>query len=280
MTLSEIARTAGRPKGQTSRKDAAQDAVQTALVIPDTHVPLEDKAAVDVVLQALSIVRPDTLVHLGDLGEWESCSHWRWSRRRKPPLEYLIPEIDADFAAVQLWLDRLDAACKAAGVSRRVLLTGNHDEWVNRVVEEYPYLAGTHGLEVGLRLKARGWEVHPEGDFYRLGDLHLTHGSVGPAGTHHTRRRAMGWGVSTLYGHGHDVQVSSHGTVGGVIQATSLGCLKKLDRAANPWLKGQPTAWSHAFGLVHVVDGHAHLQIVPIIHGRAIVNGYLLTGKG
>ena len=61
--------------------------VKRAIVTPDKHVPLHDKAAISVVKQAIEIVKPDIYIDLGDLGEWGSASHWQWARKKKPPLE-------------------------------------------------------------------------------------------------------------------------------------------------------------------------------------------------
>ena len=70
--------------------------VKRAIVTPDKHVPLHNKAAISVVKQAIEIVKPDMYIDLGDLGEWGSVSHWQWARKKKPPLEYITPEIDKD----------------------------------------------------------------------------------------------------------------------------------------------------------------------------------------
>ena len=41
-----------------------------AIVIPDQHFPIHDKKAVNVALQIIEIVKPDTFINLGDVGEW------------------------------------------------------------------------------------------------------------------------------------------------------------------------------------------------------------------
>ena len=48
------------------------------IVIPDQHFPLHDQRAVNVVLQAIEMIKPDIFINLGDVGEWESVSAWRW----------------------------------------------------------------------------------------------------------------------------------------------------------------------------------------------------------
>ena len=47
------------------------------LICPDTHAPLHDEAAVNCLHGAIKIARPTGFLHLGDVGEFESVSHWR-----------------------------------------------------------------------------------------------------------------------------------------------------------------------------------------------------------
>ena len=64
-----------------------------ALVIPDVHFPIQDDAAVNCVIKAIKLVKPEIFICLGDLGEWHSVSPWRYKRRKRPPLEYTIKDL-------------------------------------------------------------------------------------------------------------------------------------------------------------------------------------------
>ena len=74
--------------------------MKRAIVIPDQHFPIHDESAVKVVLKAIDFVKPDIFINLGDVGEWESVSGHRYKRRKRPPLEYQLPEIDKEIKAV------------------------------------------------------------------------------------------------------------------------------------------------------------------------------------
>ena len=65
--------------------------VDTAIVIPDQHAPLQDKKAVNVVLKAIQLVKPSIFINLGDVGEFSSVSGHKYKRRKRPPLEYQLP---------------------------------------------------------------------------------------------------------------------------------------------------------------------------------------------
>ena len=58
--------------------------VKRAIVTPDKHFPYEDKTAINALIKAIDLVRPDIYVDLGDTGEWESVSQWKWKRKQKP----------------------------------------------------------------------------------------------------------------------------------------------------------------------------------------------------
>ena len=56
--------------------------VRRAIVTPDKHFPYEDKPAINALVKAIELVKPSIYVDLGDTGEWESVSQWKWKRKR------------------------------------------------------------------------------------------------------------------------------------------------------------------------------------------------------
>ena len=58
-----------------------------AIVFADVHAPLHDKKAVSVVCKAIEMVKPDTVINLGDMGEWDSVSAWKYKKKKRPPIE-------------------------------------------------------------------------------------------------------------------------------------------------------------------------------------------------
>ena len=74
--------------------------VKRAVVTPDKHFPLHDQKAINCVKRAIEIVKPDIYIDLGDVGEFNAFSAWKWKRKRKPPLEYLIDDFVDDVNSV------------------------------------------------------------------------------------------------------------------------------------------------------------------------------------
>ena len=114
--------------------------VKRAIVTPDKHFPLADMPAINVLCQAIEIVKPDIYIDLGDVGEWNGCSHWQWKKKKRPPLEYQLPFIKQDIEDVNEGMDIIDASLNKAKCKERHMIEGNHDDWMNRFVDEHPYL--------------------------------------------------------------------------------------------------------------------------------------------
>ena len=114
--------------------------VKRVFVTPDKHFPLHDKKAISVVKKAIEIVKPDVYVDLGDVGEWHGCSHWQWKKKKRPPLEYQLPFIDKDVKDVNKGMDSIDESLDKANCKEKYMIEGNHDDWMNRFVDENPYL--------------------------------------------------------------------------------------------------------------------------------------------
>ena len=82
--------------------------VRRAIVTPDKHFPLHDKAAIKCLTKTIEIVKPDKYIDLGDVGEWHSFSAWRFKRKKAPPLEYLVDDFDKDIKDVNKGMDCID----------------------------------------------------------------------------------------------------------------------------------------------------------------------------
>ena len=131
-----------------------------ALVIPDQHYPIHDKKAINVVLKAIEIVKPTMFINLGDVGEWETVSAWRWKRKKKPPLEYQLPFIDKEIKKVNKEIDRFDEVLNKVKCKKRYILAGNHDEWLTYgFVAEYPYMK-EYTFEKACKWKDRGYKYY------------------------------------------------------------------------------------------------------------------------
>lgn len=262
------------------------DSVQRYIVTPDKHVPFHDLSAWRCVIKAIGIVKPHGYIDLGDFWEGLSTSHWQWKKKKRPPLDYQLAMVDEDLKVANNWMDDIDEALDKANVKDKRYITGNHDDWIDRLVEENPHLERTKSprgpgylFADAFDLRKRGYKVHPIGEYVRIGKLYYYHGHH-HGGIHHAKNHLLKLGVSVMYGHWHDIQEHSITHVDGQKAAWSIGCLKSLRYdEGNEWLGRRPVNWGHAFAIVDYWDGgHFNVQVHRIIDGKCVVNGEIVDG--
>jgi hypothetical protein len=252
--------------------------VRRAIVTPDKHAPLHDKPAINVLLRAIDIVKPDIYIDLGDVGEWHSISPWRYKRRKRPPLDFVLPELDADIAATNALMDQIDDALDVVGCQEKHFCIGNHEAWLEMFVEEFPYL-DKYLPQTCLRLSERGYKWYPCGEKFRIGKLYFYHGHH-HRGVHHDTQHLRNLGCNIMYGHWHDIKTDRVTNMDGPRGSWSTGCLKKDTPVANDWLQNRQVNWSHGFAIVTFFrGGNFVVNQIEIIRGRADVWGNVINGN-
>jgi len=250
------------------------------ICIGDTHGDLVDRPALECVLQTIEVIKPNGVIHLGDLGEWSAVNHHK-KQGYKPDLPLVADRIRHEARMVcKHVLNPLDEACDKAGVHIKHLLTGNHDAWLDNFVDANPdYADCVFDEATGYQFKdifdwkKRGWTLHEFGKLLKIGHLRFYHGHL-YGGLHHTQNHLQRMGVSIVYGHWHDLQIKHIAHADGPKGAYSLGCLKRLDDESNQWLGRRPTNWAHAFGVVDFYgNDRFSVHVVPIIFGKCTILG-------
>ena len=247
------------------------------IITPDKHFPLHDEKAINCLVKAIQIIKPDFYVDLGDVGEFESVSHWQWKKKKRPPLEYQLPFVEEEVKQVNLGLDIIDEALDKVNCKEKYFTQGNHDEWLDRFVMENPYL--THlKCKNALKIAERGYKFYPAGKYLKIGRMNYYHGHHF-AGVQHTRNHLIRLGANVMYGHHHDLQQSSVTHIDGVKSAWSIGCLIDMTSEKNAWLGGRQHNWAHAFAVVDYYDkGLFTVHVISIIEGKTSLWGSLIQG--
>jgi hypothetical protein len=214
------------------------------IITPDKHFPLHDQKAINCVIKAIKIIKPDFYVDLGDVGEFSSVSSWQWKKKKRPPLEYQIPFVEEEIIKVNAGLDTIDEALDKVNCKEKYFTQGNHDEWLDRFVTENPYLT-QFKCKTALKMDERGYKFYPAGKYLKIGRMNYYHGHHF-SGMSHTRNHLLRLGANVMYGHHHDLQQSSVTHLDGVKSAWSLGCLKDMAADKNSWLGNRQHNWAHA----------------------------------
>ena len=245
--------------------------MKRGFVIPDQHFPLHSKSAISVVLQALNIVKPDLFINLGDVGEWNSVSAWKYKKIKRPPLEFVLEEVDKEISEVNRGLDAFDSILDKNDCKHKIMCAGNHDEWLDAFVEAHPYLTD-YTFRNACNLDDRGYSYHCYNDTVKIGKLTFIHGAY--ATTYHAKKTLEAYGENIIYGHTHDIQRHTLTKLGGTIGAWSMGCLKDMSAEKNKWLKGRLHNWNHAFGIIDwFKNGDFKVEVIEIINGKTTLWG-------
>tara|TARA_B100001094_G_scaffold311441_1_gene347098 strand:+ start:1402 stop:2118 length:717 start_codon:yes stop_codon:yes gene_type:complete len=238
---------------------------------------LHDQKAINVVCQAIELVKPDTYIDLGDTGEWEYFSAHYWKGRSAKPMEDLIPLLNKEIRAVNKGMDQIDSSLDKINCEERHFVQGNHEVWLDKFVHRYPYLEH-YMTDEALKLKERGYEFHPYNrkKTLKIGKLNFTHGKF--VSKYHAFKHLDVYGESIMYGHTHDLQRHTKTNAGGTISAWSMGCLKDIEEDED-WLSGRLTNWNHGFAIIDwFKNGDFIVNVVEIINGKTTLWGEVLKG--
>lgn len=242
--------------------------IEKILIIPDTHVPFEDSKAFAVMIAAAKVLRPDTIIFLGDFADFMSVSfHPRELGRRG----YTLAE---EAEAVNARLDEVEEI----GASRVVFIKGNHENRLERYLsEKAPELFGLVNTAALFRFEERGWECVEYRQHLKIGKMHFTH-DVGHAGIYAHRQSRMAYEGNVVIGHTHRLGMEVAGTSKGPSHVgIALGWLG--DKGAIDYMHAAKAAqWVHAFGIAYhePESGNVHVIPVPIVDDRCIIEGQLV----
>lgn len=245
--------------------------VEQVLVVPDLHAPYHDEKVWGCILETIRRVKPAGVVAIGDFADFYSIS-----RHTKDPKRSKV-SLDDEIAAVKIERRRLE---RAAGKAWLRFTKGNHETRFDRLIaEEAPQFRGLLSVKDALGF-GDNWGWTDYGDWFTYGKCNYTH-DVGRSGVNTARQSLQDFGGNIVVGHSHRGGVAYQGTTRGeshtALNVGWAGDYKMIDyqhkaRALRDW--------QHGMGLVsYDASGYCWLQFIPILKGRAIVNGKQITGR-
>lgn len=239
------------------------------LWIPDTHVPNEDKRALDLVERvARGLGKFDEIIIGGDFGDFEAASaHGNKDPRKETLLKREIDAVKAAIARVETW---------AKPKARLVYVCGNHEWRLDRLIfNEAPALAGMLEIPDVLGLGDR-WEFVPYKEHVRIGKIYTTHDTGSAGATAHTKALAD-FQDNTVINHTHRLAYSVVGNAKGHAKVAAMfGWLGDADKADYMHRIKARRDWALGFGLGYRrPDGVTYLQPVPIVGYTCVVEGRL-----
>lgn len=236
------------------------------VIFADTHAPNENRSAINAALEYIKDYKPHKMIAAGDIGDFNSVSHWIKNKRLSSEGCDLGADIDC---AVNI----LDLFSESAPAAKKIVLLGNHEKWVMDYADEHSELRSM--VDIGEAYGDAGWDVIGMNELYGVGKLNVTHGLF--VGKYHAHNTVHSLSASCMYGHTHDHQVYTESFIDGEKMAMSIGCLCNM----NPkYLKNRPKKWVHGFATVDVIsNGDFFIDFIKIIKGRFSRNGKIYDGK-
>ena len=286
------------PPPPFKRVAATPTGFRQAVVLPDMQIgfrwmglsegnpwadPFHDRKAIDVALQVLKMVQPETVILLGDNLDFQPLS-LRWPY---PPEAGQTTSI-----ALTEWrwlLRRIRETCPSAHI---IYMYGNHEARLGKYLDErvgelkqvtHPNGAMALGLSTILGLDQLDIETRDYPLPYWLwGKIEIEHGRTVRRGGGATAARVLSEREhSVVYGHIHRQEVA-HRTVDTPkgkreIVVGSPGCLCRVDGVVPG--SDRPD-WQQGVGILSLIDGmDEQLDLIRIQNGKAVYGSMVLQGE-
>lgn len=139
----------------------------THLVIPDCQVkPDVPTEHLEWIGRYIIETQPDVIVCISDFADMPSLSGWDKGKKSFEGRRYKADVESVIQASERLWKPLFDYNARQARFKekqyrpRRVMCLGNHENRINRAVEDNAVLDGMLSVD-DLQYKKFGWEVHP-----------------------------------------------------------------------------------------------------------------------
>ncbi len=261
------------------------DRIKKVVLLPDIHYPHWNPTAFKAVLKFIKWVKPNEVILLGDAMNMDTVNHWK--KNKGDILYFEGKRMRTEYANFDR--DVLKPIERAIGKNaKKIYMGGNHEDWVNQVVDKFPQLQGMVEPDICLKLHERNWIWIPyvvnnaDGTWkrgtYTIGKLLVFHGQY--TNKYHSAKTASQFSKSVAYGHTHDIQMSTSTTQDDYMSyhtAQSIGCLANL---SPEFLQGRANRWVNAFGIVYLrKGGYFNLYVPIIVKGKFVYAGKIFDGN-
>ena len=244
--------------------------VKKGIVLFDIHYPDHNKACINIIEKAIKVLKPDYLIFGGDQLHLDCISHHNKGKVKLLENRRLYQ----DYRGFQKHiLDRLEKSLPAK--SKKYFMIGNHEYWIDRLLEESPQLEGLINIENNLNLQ--DYTIIPFNEMLSIGEINIIHGIF--TNKYHSEHHLRVYQKMLFYGHLHTNQVYTQVTPKGAFprQAVGVGCL--CNKNAH-YLRNKPNDWLHQFLIFYLfADGSFVYETPIILNNRTIINGKVINGS-
>lgn len=236
------------------------------LLIPDCHVPYEDKRAFGLMLRAAKSAGVRRAAILGDFADFYGVSSHSKDPRRAQRMAWEVSQVRAR-------LDELQKQFKEV-----VFVEGNHCDRLRRYLEERaPELFDFVSIDKLFGITERGWRLVPYREHTKIGKLHITH-DLGKAGKYAHYDALAAFQGNVVIGHTHRLGYAVEGSARGKPHVGAmLGWLGDFSQVDYMYRVRAQRDWVHGFGIAYVEpSGMVHVTPIPVVNDTVVVEGKLI----
>ncbi len=229
--------------------------------------PLHDPRAWETTLKFLSDFKPQDFIFGGDILDCGAISHHSKGKIRQTEGMRIIKDAEDCQREVIAPIERL-----LPKDAKRVYLTGNHELWLEDLMDEHPQLEGMFDIKQLLKLDK--WKVIENGRGFDLGRLHFLHGDTVGGGDSCAKAGVINYGRNVRFGHHHTYQTyTKTSPVDRELPHTGIAvpCLCSKDVG---YMRRKPNRWVQGFEYGEMsATGPFADTIAIIINGGLVING-------
>ena len=246
--------------------------IKKALVIPDCHIPYEDKRAYEIMLAVAKDINPDEIVILGDYADFFGLS----SHGKEAGITELFEE---ELFCV---IERLKELNQLFPNADKVFIEGNHEYRLPRYLNKNcPELYKSITVPKLLMLDHMNYKFIPYGpnqQYSILGSKLLGRHEPLAGGKHVAQNSCEKAMSSLIFGHTHRIQEAQTVAIDGKnYRGISTGWLGNKDHKVMQYVKNHHQ-WALGFSEVTVLeDGTWFNNLIHIIDYKCNYNGYIYS---
>lgn len=254
--------------------------------IGDLQIPYEDRRAVALWRKAMKWWKPDAVDFVGDIDdqlEYSSFSDGTtdeaFAKMKKEEDPSPLPFIEKHAKGAKEFYTMV--ATDHPNADKHSSL-GNHDIRIFKYIDKKAPGYNDHitpNTLWGLDDLGITWRAYSDKPFERFGGIFVHHGATTTTSGLAVKSNIEEYDVSLVRGHDHrgGVVYKSYPLSGRTLQG--MGCGHMCDPNAYGLQYTINPSWELGFGIAHVVDGHAHLQFIPITPDyTCVIDGKVFRG--
>lgn len=238
------------------------------IILSDLQVPYEDVHSLAAVEKYMAAHKWAGYIQIGDFLDFDSISSFNQHLPRKTRNSFISNDIDR----ANKILDRHQAIVRRRNPEAKfVLLEGNHEERVERFLDQNPMFEGLLDVPKLLRLGERDikWiKAWTNGETYSVGKARFTHGNY--TNQYHAKKMVDAEDRSIFYGHTHDMMCipKSKRDKTELHIGQSIGCLCEIEQS---YMKGKPSNWQQGFMVLFLMPNGNYTYYTPRIFDHKFI---------